>query len=227
MRFSDLPKHPCVALAAIRESDEGEDPKSVFEGGDSALLTVRRPKLTRPPAPPFALEGWAVDGWQSITGAARVIETRNRVTREGVTVERFDSNQDRSRAFGKWRKDWADWAEAEKPAVAANVIYELLYTLHARIRREGETVELVLADGILQQRTSDFAIDHPLLLQRVELKFDPSVPAVILEQADRPPELLGRLLTLGRDDQADVSELRADREQNWYPPIAGRRTRKV
>ena len=42
------------------------------------------------------------------------------------------------------------------------------------MQREGDRVELVLADGMLG--VADLSVRHPVLMQRVNLEFDPALP---------------------------------------------------
>jgi hypothetical protein len=72
-------------------------------------------------------------------------------------------------------------------------IFESLYALYGRIDREAERVELVLGDGILSWRRADGGIYHPILLQRLQLQFDASVPEFTLSEADQPVELYSAL----------------------------------
>jgi len=60
-------------------------------------------------------------------------------------------------------------------------------------RCEAERVELVLGDGILSWRRADGGIYHPILLQRLQLQFDASVPEFTLSEADHPVELYSAL----------------------------------
>ena len=55
-------------------------------------------------------------------------------------------------------------------------IFQRLYELRGRIERDSESVELLLGDGRLRWRTVAGVVDHPILLQRVELIFDPRIP---------------------------------------------------
>jgi hypothetical protein len=102
-------------------------------------------------------------------------------------------------------------------------VFERLYELKGRIGLESERVELMLGDGRLRWRSAAGDADHPVLLQRVELEFDPNVPEMRLVDADRPPELYGALL---HDGQEGVSpdafgQLRAELEAAGYHPLSG------
>jgi hypothetical protein len=68
-------------------------------------------------------------------------------------------------------------------------------------------------------------IDHPILLQRVELEFDPNVPEMRLVDADRAPELYGSVIHDGEGVSADTfHQLRAELEAGGFHPLAGEAT---
>ena len=73
-------------------------------------------------------------------------------------------------------------------------VFERLYVLLGRIERESERVELMLGDGRLRRMTTAGQVDHPVLLQRVELAFDPGPLEFRVVDADRAPELYGAVL---------------------------------
>ncbi|MFN8669442.1 MAG: hypothetical protein U0164_19805 [Gemmatimonadaceae bacterium] len=108
--------------------------------------------------------------------------------RRGVTwvTEDFSADADRLSAWTQWLRYWDGWAEAERPAREALRVFEAFYSLRVRLQRESETRELVLGDGRLLWQTAAGAVDHPVLLQRVEIEFDPSGPELRIVDADRP-----------------------------------------
>src|SRR5262249_60527876 len=86
------------------------------------------------------------------------------------------------------------WAVAERPAVAARQLFERIHALWTTMQREGDRVELVVADGMLD--LPDRFIRHPVLLQRVNLEFDPSGPAFCFNTGTEKVELHRPLLRL-------------------------------
>jgi len=50
-------------------------------------------------------------------------------------------------------------------------------------------VELILGDGILSWQRAEGGIHHPILLQRLQLQFDASVPEFTLSEAGPSVEL--------------------------------------
>lgn len=218
LRLRDLPAHPCVVVGHVLLNSGAEDP---YEGaGNGTLLTIRRPRLTDPPKPPKVLEDWLEKGWQDPNGEIRV-RAEMHVRRGNDTVtEAFAADEQRPVALAEWRARWEAWAQSERPARAAMKAFERLYQLYSRIGLESERVELMLGDGQLRWQRDSERIDHPVLLQRVQLKFDADVPELRLTDADRAPELYGALLTSpdGLPPQ-QLTQLRRELETRGYHPL--------
>lgn len=217
LRLKDLPLHPAINVGEVVLTSESDD-----ETTGDALLTVRKPRLTQPPPPPPILNDWLIDGWRSPERPIEVMEHRN-VLKDGVTItETFAASQTRVNVLGEWKKARDIWAEAELPARRAMGVFERLYALLGQIELESERVELVLGDGRLRWRDPAGQIDHPVLLQRVELIFDTAENQFRIVDSDRPPELYGTVLSADdRITPEQYSRLRSMLEQGGFHPLAG------
>src|SRR5260221_514187 len=99
-------------------------------------------------------------------------------------------------------------------------IFESLYALYGRIDREAERVDLVLGDGILSWSRTDGGIYHPILLQRLQLQFDASVPEFTLSEADHPVELYSSLFQSMNDvDGRAIGRCREELEEGGFHPL--------
>ena len=99
-------------------------------------------------------------------------------------------------------------------------IFETLYALYGRIDREAERVELVLGDGILSWYRPEGGIYHPILLQRIQLQFNASVPEFTLSEADHPVELYSALFQSMTDvDGRAIGRCREELEQGGFHPL--------
>lgn len=218
LRLRDLPTHSSIVIGEVllnsEASTQGES------GSNGALLTVRRPKLNDAPLPPRILDDWLEKGWQDPFSEIRV-RAELHVQQDGKTeVEAFSKDQRRVSALAQWRPHWEAWAAAERPARNAMKAFERLYQLYSRIQLESERVELMLGDGQLRWQRSRERIDHPVLLQRVQLEFDATVPELRLVDADRGPELYTALLDSSEDiAPQQLTLLRRDLEQRGYHPL--------
>ena len=73
-------------------------------------------------------------------------------------------------------------------------IFQRLYALHGRIEREREQFEIYAGDAILQWMPNSGRVHHPLVLQTMQLDFEPKIPRFTVSFGDRPAELYTALL---------------------------------
>ena len=222
LRFADLPADPSISIGEVLIARAGEASTTEQEPErDTPLLQVRRPKPTKPPTPSAPILEWLQPGWEDPSGRIDVIRERNIGEGQETVTVGFANDPMRVQALDEWMGRWNKWAEAERPVRAAMKVFERLYELRGRIQLESERVELMLGDGRLRMKGSAGEIDHPVLLQRVELEFDANVPEFRLIDADRPPELYGAILHEGEGISSDsFNKLRAELESSGYHPLA-------
>jgi hypothetical protein len=166
--IDDWPTHP---LIEVRRGDHRDEDNESGEAEVEPVIRIRRADVTPCPKPPDVLDGWLNPGWQSLEAEPEVLGSRNFEDREkGSTTIAFESDHQRVAALREWTEVRSRWAEAEQPAVAARKLFEEIHTLWSSIQREGERTELVLSDGLLEVPAD--SIRHPVLLQRVNLRFE-------------------------------------------------------
>ena len=188
VRLADAPDHPCVSINRPRR----ESAQAV----DDCLLRIRRPSLTSCPPPPFSVSNWLLPEWDDPTKAAYFAESRNAAGTEGAALTiRFGDDAQRVKDFDAWAAQRDRWAAEEVAARQALRFFELFYEIHAAIERDGgEQLELVAADGRLKWLAVSsiegaVPIDHPILLKRVELRFDAVAAEFSIHETDRATEL--------------------------------------
>ena len=222
LRLQSLPVHPSIQL--LRQAGMGQECGEGAEASEGDLiLRVRRPVLTPPPVPPQELVGWLHVGWTDPTKAAEVHLSRSEQDATGTARSvSFDEDPKRGRIFESWKPLREEWARVERAAQAAMRVFEQLYALHGRIEREGEKLELVLGEGILSWHHEDGGMFHPILLQRVQLRFNPSVPEFTVGDSGRPVDLYSELFSgLESLDGKVLARCREDLAQGGYSPLGG------
>jgi hypothetical protein len=217
----DLPEHASIQRGGTKslkiKDGNGEDSEL---GGSNYVLKVRRPRLTRAPEPPEEIAASLEDGWDDPWSAFAVKELEESEISAAPTIVSFSDDAARTASFERWKLLRDEWVKTEKPARAAMKIFESLYALYGRIDREAERVELVLGDGILSWRRADGGIYHPILLQRLQLQFDASVPEFTLSEADHPVELYSALFQSMSDvDGRAIGRCREELEQEGFHPL--------
>src|SRR5215469_2278965 len=222
--LKDLPDHPSVRRGTplITESQglalSEEGPSAPAQGPDF-VLKIARPRLTSPPAPPAALEGWLEANWEDPFQEVCALES-NQETAPGTARLRFAADPKRVVGFEQWKERRDQWATDERPARAATELFEDFYELYGRVEREAERVEIVLGDGILSWHRPDGRVHHPILLERLQLNFNPSVPEFTLTETGHPVELYSSLFQSMPDvDGRAIGRCRDELEQQGYSPV--------
>lgn len=193
MRLRDLPEHSPIRRGTARlnsSKTKSGNSRSSEERTASYVLKVQRPRLIRAPEPPQEIAAWLEDGWDDPSKPV-IFEESMEEPADGAAprLAKFVDDPARVAELERWELLRGEWANTEKPARTAMKIFESLYSLYGRIDREGERVELVLGDGILSWHRTEGSIYHPILLQRLQLQFDASVPEFTISEADYPVEL--------------------------------------
>jgi len=211
--FRHLPDHPIIQ----RRVSNGHD----ADGEDDFILKVGRPTFTQPPQPPLPIADWILGDWEDPEKDVYVQE----VKANGAEPIRFDAEPRRVEVYEKWKIQHQNWAVSERPARAAMRVFEQLYELYGRIEREAEHIELVLGDGILSWKRPEGSIYHPVLLQRIQLAFNPSVPEFTLIETGKEVELYSALLRSTADvDPKILSRCREELDRGGFHPLGGDET---
>lgn len=218
--LDDLPDHPSIRRGTVRPRDvDSQDPSHL---DDDPILTVRRPTLSRAPEPPAALSEWLKPGWTSPDGQPQVEQTRKVSLPDGTTqIVEFSEDPERENLLREYGSVHAAWARKERPARDAMAVFERLYALQARLERESERVELVLGDGLVTWHPpGGDRIHHPILIQSLELVFDPEVPEFTVRELAQPPELFTALFAdVAGVQAAALARCRQDLEQVGCHPL--------
>lgn len=192
VRLADMPDHPSMQLfRPVRTEDTQEVPDT--------LIRVRRPHLTKCPAPSASLLGWLLPNWDDPTKQALYTASQNATNDGGETITiRFDDEPQRVADFRAWSEQRKAWIEPEMAARKAMSFFEVFYDIYSAIEKDGEELELLVADGhFLWQAVSGIdgqvVVNHPILLKRVELRFDANIPEFTIHETDREPEIYGSL----------------------------------
>jgi very-short-patch-repair endonuclease len=219
----DLPEHPSIQRGAAKDncSKTRNGNSQSAEDGANYVLKVQRPRLTRAPEPSAEIAAWLEDGWDDPSNASTFKQTLGESENNAEpTIVKFVDDPARAASLEHWKLLRNEWVKTEKPARAAMKIFESLYALYGRIDREAERVDLVLGDGILSWRRADGGIYHPILLQRLQLQFDASVPEFTLSEADHPVELYSALFQSMNDvDGRAIGRCREELEEGGFHPL--------
>ncbi|MBK9989718.1 MAG: AAA family ATPase [Verrucomicrobia bacterium] len=213
-----LPAHPAVEL--FRELPKIEDD---FEGND-IVLRLKRPAITPCPEPPAILSGWLTPDWDSFSGTVEALSSRNQsVAFDQPAIEHFHADQRRPAALRQWQEQRTLWQNQERAAREALALFETAYAWYGAQEREGERVELLVGDGLLSCPDEHGDFRHPILLQKLELEFNPekAQPEFIFRKREQPPELyLEFLQALPKADTQQIARCADELKKAEFGPLS-------
>jgi len=180
------------------------------------------------------LNEWLDAGWDdpSYELAPKVKERTIQRGNDYVVVP-FEASPDRLRIYDEWSQKRALWRSLELPARHVGKVWDRLFSLHHDLQRDGETLELMLGDGIVSYKGQLEATFHPLVLRKVELFFDPSNYEFKLVDTEATPELHSSIFRADEFaglplkkwqsslEDADFHPLDGDTLDHWLKGIAG------
>ncbi len=167
--LSDLPDHPNVII-----------------GNEEKVFSVRRPVSTLCPVPPASIKPWLMEGWEKPSPEPRIVA--DDPDEDAPDSERFEDEPARVREFDLWLSKWREWSPIRKLELRVEWLYQLMYEQYSLLERDGERFELVLGDGFVKWRLPEGSVNHPVLLQPVELIFDPVSALFTVLEVARPVE---------------------------------------
>lgn len=221
--LSELPDDPEHIQVFYRDRVE-EDSPEVEQG--NVLLSVRKPQFDRCPKPDAVLTEWLVEGWDAFRNEPQTHARLSRKTRDLISeagepenLEWFDDAPQRVRAFEVWRKKRDVWARRQRLLEQTLELFNDLYKRYFELERNPETLELIVSNGIVMDRT-DPDVCHPVLTKRVKLCFDPDENIISIEEMEGQSELYSvALQTMDDINLGAVNQLQQDLRLNDYHPL--------
>ena len=215
LRISNLPSYPTIQSYTVPSTEDND-----FDG---VLLRVKRPKETLCPKPSKQIESWLKTGWDRIEVKPEAIQAKNSILNGQTTTESFLDDQARVKAFEDWLIQREKWEDAERPVREALRVFSDFFSLHGLVQRESEKFQLYIGDGHLVWDSAVTPVDHPILLRKVELEFDSSVPEFIIKDCDEDTEVYTSLLRHHELDGRGIVELKQKLgNENFHPMSNGK-----
>ena len=220
---SALPDDPEHIRVFYRDRVEEDAPE--WESGN-LLLSVRKPRLEPCPKPGAALEGWLIEGWESHHNEPQNHAYRTHPKRdltayvqEPEELEWFDEDPRRVSALDAWKKKREVWVRRQQILEQTLELFNDLYKRYFELERNPETLEMIVANGVLMDR-SDPEICHPVLTKRVRLSFDPDENVIGIEEVEGQSELYSVILqTMDDINLHAVNQLQEELRRNDYHPL--------
>ena len=186
---------------------EGVEPDGEFvrfffgkdDEGREILLEVHKPEFLPCPALPEILSEWIITPqWEDCwVDEVKVRSEYSRPSEQmGVIVMRFADSERRVREFSRWKKARLRWCKEERIKYHAQQLFDNLYRMYERFRRESEDLEVVAGNAVFFSGL-DTDVHHPLLLKRAQVRYSKDCMQIV--DAQEEPEFYGELFN-GRED---------------------------
>ncbi|MHC4218441.1 MAG: AAA domain-containing protein, partial [Planctomycetota bacterium] len=202
--LASLPNYPSLQRGPLFGNLKSLSSRGTLHGGNF-LLKVGRPRESECPPPSVVIEQWLKSGWEDAGSEPKVYERRkNKATGE---EEEFEGSTERVIALEDWLNERTRWASSEKHVQGALGIFSNLFDLWGRFARESEKFQLFLGDGILVLDGPEGRVKHPLLLQRIQLAFNPRVPEFIVRETRDLPHIYSPMLRYLGIDGKEINQL--------------------
>ncbi len=212
MEFSDLPQiKELWSIYTVQDFDELK------------ILEIERPVLEPCPAPDKLIIDWLDGNWKKLNveniqyKEVLIKEVLNEEGKADQAEEYFIDDENRKILFDEWTKKRDNWRAIEIPKEQGLTLYNNFFRLYSDMKKESEGVELILGDGHIRWSTTDRIIDHPVLLQRVQLVFNSEKPSFIIKCEEQKTELYTPMLrVIPTINQKMLSDVIQDIEANEY-----------
>lgn len=232
--IASFPNDPENIKTYYRDRVEDDETENVTD----VLLSVHKPEFQRCPEPDAVLEEWLESGWDNYRYEAKIKEfilrpfdqtefsipdvedyTRRIDEENKAYKELFSDNEERVSTYTAWAEKRNAWAEHQEVLARTRDFFSELYKICIDLERDSETLELVVADGFMRDRTIS-ELDHPILTRRVKIRHDAIENTIYIEDTDVETELYTVMFQdMEGINLASINHLRDDLHQNDYHPL--------
>ena len=199
--------------------------QSIFNGNDLEdliFLKVKKPSIEPCPKPDDSLLEWLDNDWHRLSISE--VRCKEKILREHdqngevhYREEAFNDDVSRINKFDRWITKRESWREIETPREKGLNLYNKLFRLYSDIKKEPESVELIIGDGIINWETEERLIHHPVLLQKVFLDFEPEIPMFIVRCEEIKAEIYSAMLrVLTSVNQKMLTDIIQDVDEQAY-----------
>lgn len=213
--LSQLPDDPEHIRLFYRDRVDTEEPEAATDG---ILLSVRKPGFDPCPQPDSLLERWLIPGWEDFHSDAMTHACLFR-QEDSEELDWFSDDPVRTETFDRWKLRREVWANRQKLLEKTLELFSDLYKRYFELQRDPETLELIVAGGILMDR-EDPVLCHPVLTKRVKLCFDPEENVITVRELEGQSELYSVLFqTMEGINLSAVNHLQDDLRRSDYHPL--------
>lgn len=212
--FDDFPN--VSEFITINYRDQVENiPEEVLYA--NPILTIKKPEFQVCPKPPSEVKEYLTSDWEFYTNEVALNE-------KFKNLDTANSNLILN-SFNTWSVIRKTWVEKQKLIKKVRDLFNKLRNIADDLKKEDDTLELVVGNGILT-KNNDKNINHPVLLKRVNIIYDAKTNSIYIIDVDKDSELyLDLLRTVDGINIDELRGLQEDVKNNFYHPLDRNETR--
>lgn len=147
-----------------------------FRSDTSNWLTVKKPVKPKEPILPNELKDWLLINFHKLTyeeidvKSEQIVNDDNETVIIDVSIDEFPHIKGERKAFIE--NVWEPYVKEMKRVKKVQDLYDRLFTIHQMLQTNSESLELIVAIGLLQWNLPKQAVERHVLINKVELHFD-------------------------------------------------------
>ena len=157
--LEELPKHSGITLNYLDNKNTPSDQK---------ILQVEKIPFLEPLAIDKELLDWLSGDWGDYKSPIKLLSEK--ITKENDASKVVNISKKEKEILEKLLKDRKLWVEEQKKIEVVRNLFDTLYNKYLVLDRDSDTLELVVANGLVKVPNED--ICYPILLKKVNLSID-------------------------------------------------------
>ena len=157
--LENLPKHPGITFNYLDNKNNLSYQK---------ILQVEKLPFLKPLAIDKELLEWISGDWGDYKSSIKLLSEK--IVKENNSVKVVNISDEEKEILEKLFKDRQLWIEEQKKIEVVRKLFDVLYSKYLSLDRDSDTLELLVANGIVKVPNED--IYYPVLLKKVNFSLD-------------------------------------------------------
>ena len=157
--LENLPKHPGITFNYLDNKNNLSNQK---------ILQVEKLPFLKPLAIDEELLEWVDGDWNDYKSSVKLL--KEKIVKIEGSVKVVNISEEEKEKLEKLFKDRQLWIEEQKKIEVVRKLFDVLYSKYLSLDRDSDTLELLVANGIVKVPNED--IYYPVLLKKVNFSLD-------------------------------------------------------
>ena len=157
--LENLPKHPGITLNYLDNKNNLSNQK---------ILQVEKLAFLKPLDIDKELLEWISGDWSDYKSSVKLLSEK--IIKDNNSVKVVNISEEEKEKLEKLLKDRKLWIEEQKKIEVVRKLFDTLYAKYLSLDRDSDTLELLVANGVVKVPNED--IYYPVLLKKVNFSLD-------------------------------------------------------